>query len=378
MEDVANLVLTYEKIYDLDGMLTPLRTQAKILASHFSSSPLILDDIRDWDFADAFIMVFSISKYHGFDIFKTADSKLFRKILWLDKSSSTHKSDRKQFIELLDSCFKLVSRQAPRVAEKTIDTLSNLYMLFDKGIIVPRENFLPEILRSRKATNDMVFEAAEIDAKDERFVALSEKIGHREAHYESQEEHVKDQVWWTGVWLNSLLLESAFWDIPFHMWDLYYPLVEYKYQRGARYLPELYKETVVREAFHVLIPEVHTLDIPDLLHVRNCSEFSSFRAETNRVYREVLESPQDFPTSDSLSNYLAEKYFRQIERIALERRPKPSTVLLRNLFSQVHPIIGLILGGREVYEEYRDKHKNWKLAISTLELKDKTRSLARK
>ena len=160
MADILNLVLAYEKIYDLDGMLNPLRTQAKILASHFSGNRLVLDDVRDWDLADAFVMVFSVSEYYGFNIFEAADPKLARKILWLDHSRSTRKSDQKQFVELLDSCFSLLSRRAPKIGGKTIDTLSNLYMLFEKGVIVPRENFLPEIMRSRKATSDMVFEAA--------------------------------------------------------------------------------------------------------------------------------------------------------------------------------------------------------------------------
>ncbi len=364
MGDIVNLVLTYDRIYDYEGMLESLRTQAKILARHFSGDKLAFEGVKGWDFSGVWIMIYSVSKYHGFDLIKVLDSTLMQKCEWLDEAKSTRKVDCERFIRIIDSCFQLLSKNVPIVAEKLVSTLFDIHRLFDEGIIIPRESLLPEIGRARKAISDMVSDAVERDMQDEGFLSLVSCMSN------------EDNKWWSSFTLNAGLLESSYLGIPLHVWDADLPLVEYKYQRGARYLPKIRKMEVIREAFSVLIPEVYTLDVQDLLKVRNSSEFSSFRREVGRVYREMLEAPQDCPDAKSLSEHLKSNYFSQLEQLALERRPKPSTVLLRKLVSEVHPIIGLVMGGEEVYEEYRDKYKSWRFAVSTLEMKGKLQNLA--
>lgn len=364
MEDIVNLVLTHDKVYDYEEMLQPLGTPAKVLAQHFSGVKLTFEDIKGWDLSGIFIMIVSICKYHGFNLIEIVDSALMQKCVWLDQAKSTRKVDCERFIRIIDSCFQLVLKNAPVVAEKLISILSNVHRLFDEGIIIPRESLLPEIIRARKATSDMLEAATDADMEDRAFLSLVHKISE------------KDDPWWTSFYLNGGLLESSYLGIPLHLWDIDLPLVEYKYKRGAQYLPKFGREKVIREAFSVLIPEVYTLDVSDLLKVRNSSEFTSFRREVDRLYRETFEAPQDFLDADSLSRYLKSNYFLKLEQLALERRPKPGTVLLKNLFSVVHPIVGLVIGGKEVYEEYRDKYKTWRFAVSTLEMKGKLHNLA--
>jgi hypothetical protein len=263
----------------------------------------------------------------------------------------------------MDSYFRLVSICAPTVAEKAIDTLSNLDRLFHEDIIISRKSRFPEVAKAIKATVDMAGAAADTDMEDEAFLSLVAWMDN------------KDNQWWTSFTLNEDLLLSSYLGMPLHVYGQDLQLVEYKYRRGARYLPELRKTEVLRQAFSVLVPEVYTLDVPDLLAVRNSSEFRSFRGEINKVYRELLAAPQHFPDAKSLSEYIQSRHLSELEKLALERRPKPGTVLLRSLFSQVHPIVGLVVGGKEVYEEYKHKYKDWRLAVSALEMKGKLRAI---
>lgn len=363
MEDIVNLVLTYDRIYDYEEMLEPLRTQAKAMAQHFSGDRLTFEDVKEWYFQDTFIMIFSISAYYGFDVRRVLDNRFWERILWLQKAKSTRRSDCERFIKIIDSSFQLVLKNAPTVAEKVIKTLADFPKLFDKGIIVPRENLRPDLNKAAKATAEILMEAIEIDEKDDRFVALASEIG------------AGEDIWWVSAYINGGLLESSYLGIPLHLWHVYLPLIQYKYQRGARYLPKFREIEVTKEAFSVLIPQVYALDISDLLEVRNSSEFSSFRREVSDIYRGTLEAPQDFPNASSLSEYLKSNYFSKLEKLALERRPKPGTLLLKKLISEVHPIIGLIIGGKEVYDEYRHKYKDWRFAVSTLEMKMKLQNL---
>lgn len=365
MEDIVNLVLAHDKIYDYEEQLKLLRTPAKMLAQHFSGDKLDFEDLKEWDLCGAWILIYSVSKYHGFNMLNALDSRLEQRLLWLDQAKSSRRVDRERFIRIIDSCFQLVSKNAPIVAEKLISTLSDIHRLFDEGIIMPRESLLTERNIARKATHEMLKAATEADMKDEAFLSLVHNT--REG----------DDPWWVSFCLNGSLLASSYLGIPLHLWDIDLPLVKYKYQRGARYLPKPRKEEVIREAFSLLIPEVYTLDIPDLLKVRNSSEFSSFRKEVDKVYREALEAPQDFPDANSLSEYLKSEYFSKLEQLALERRPKSGTVALKALVSAVHPIAGLIIGVKELYDEYRDKYKNWRFAVTTLEMKDKLRTFRR-
>lgn len=370
MKDIVNLFLAYDKVYDYDGSLESLKAPAKILAQHFSGDKLAFEDVRGWRFDEIFVMINSISEYHGVNLKKLNlpnHPRVMQGLLWLDEPKfNTRKADCERFVRVIDGYFHLLHKNNPAVAEKVVNTLGNLYKLFDEGVIISRESFLPEIMRARKATVDMAGDAANTDMEDEAFLSLVSWMAN------------EDNQWFTSFTLNAQLLDSSYLGIPLHLWDLDLPLVEYKYQRGARYLPRLRKMKVVRDAFSVLIPEVYTLDVLDLLKVRDSSEFNNFRKEVNRVYKEVLENPQNSPDANSLTEYFKSNYFSQLEQLALERRPKPGTVLLKKLVAGVHPIVGLVTGGEEVYKEYRDKYKTWKFAVSTLEMKEKVQTFVRR
>jgi len=374
MKDIVNLFLAYDKVYDYDGSLESLKAPAKILAQHFSGDKLAFEDVRGWRFDEIFVMIDSISEYHGVNLKKLNlpnHPRVMQGLLWLDEPKfNTRKADCERFVRVIDGYFHLLHKNNPAVAEKVVNTLGNLYKLFGEGGIISRESFLPKIMKSRKATSDMASDAADRDMEDEAFFSM--------LSWRSNEHGQWLAKWAESFFLNAQLLASSYLGIPLHLWDLDLPLVEYKYQRGARYLPWLGKMKVVRDAFSVLIPEVYTLDVLDLLKVRDSSEFNNFRKEVNRVYKEVLENPQSSPDANSLTEYFKSNYFSQLEQLALERRPKPGTVLLRKLVAGVHPIVGLVIGGEEVYKEYRDKYKTWKFAVSTLEMKGKLQTLARR
>ena len=271
-----------------------------------------------------------------------------------------------RFKKLLDRFSRVLAKNAPEVLEKTTNTLAYLHLLFSEGIIVPRKDFLPEIIRARKAIGDVAAQAVDADMHDKGFLSLvSWMSGRAEKEFKS-------------LFLNKHLIESSYLGIPLHVWDKDLPLVEYKLQRAAIYLPKVSKREAIREAFSVLIPEVYAQDIPDLLRVRASTEFKNFRKEVDKVYGQVLDAPQDFADSGSISEYFKSKYLPELEHLALERRPKPLKVLMRKLVSAIHPIAALLIDGQEIYEEFRDKHERWKFAVSTLELKGKLRTMPKR
>lgn len=369
MKDIVNLALTYDGIYDYEEMLDPLRANAKALSRHFTGDRLSSEDVKGWDLDTNFLVIFSISDYYGFDLKNLlgSDSRLIKRVLWLDEAKSTRKADCEGFIKLIDDCFKVLLENAPNVAEKVIYTLSELHRLFDEGLIISRETILPEIMKAREAvTFDMIEAAVVSDLEDKVFLSLISEI------YE------KTEPWWVSFTINAQLLESSYLEIPLHLWDIDLPLVKYKYERGARFLPKLTKEEIIQQAFSVLIPQVYALDIADLLEIRNNSEFRNFRKEVSKIFKEALEAPQEISDANSIRTYLEGKYFSQLEGLALQRRPKPGTVLLKKLVSNVHPIVGLVVGGKELYEEYRDKYRQWRLALSVLEAKDKVRAFLKR
>ena len=361
MQDIVDLVLVYDKVYDYEGCLQSLTTEARILALYFSGHKLGFEEVKGWNFAHTFLMIESISEYHGFDLRKVnvLDPRLVQSIYWLDEARSSRKADCERFIRIIDSYLRLLLRNVPAVAEKVTHTLFELRRLFEEGIIISRQSLLPQIKRAIGATFNMAWDAAERDMHDKAFLSLVSWMDN------------KQNQWWTAFTLNALLLQSSYLGIPLHLWAPDLPLVRYKYQRGARYSPTLQKTDVIREAFSVLIPEVYTVDVSDLLQVRNSSEFKGFRREVNKVYAEALETPDSLPDAGSLTKHFRSKYFSQLEQLALERRPKPGTVLLKKLISTLHPAVGVLTAGREIYEEYKDKYKTWRFAVSTLEMKEK-------
>lgn len=372
MEDLVNLVLTYETIIDYEGQLELIGDPAKLLTKHISGGELEVEDLHGWSLVDAFILVVSIAEYHGFSISKVVDldPQLAKKLLWLDEAQSTKRTDCRRFLKILDRYLQMLSKNAPAIANRTIDTLANLGQLFEEKIIVPREDFLPNIMKARQTLVNMLVDATEADMKDKTYVSLV-----CAKHGWSLDSDHRDSIWFTIMSLNSELLESSYMGIPLHLWDYDLPMIQYKYKRGALYSPKFSKKQIVREAISLFVPEIYIRDISDLLAVRASKEFKNLRKEVDKIYGEILNAPQDFPSDDSVSEYLRNKYLSQLEHMALERQPKPGTVLMRRLISEVHPILALIIGSAEVYEELKTKYGAWKLAIATLEMKQKLRTL---
>jgi len=371
MEDLVNLVLTYEAIVDYDEALELIGNPAKVLAKYLSGGALAVEDMHDWHLAEAFILIASIAEYHGFSIRNAvaSDPQLGQRLLWLDSTKSHRRGDCARFLRILDRYFWILSKNAPTIANRTIDTLANLHRLFSEHIIVPRKDFLPQIMKARKAMGNILEDAIEADMQDKKFLSLICRTN----GYRLKDDY--DRIWFESFCLNGQLLESSYLGVPLHLWDCDLPLIKYKYRRGALYLPKFGKKEIVWEAFSLFVPEIYIRDISDLLKVRTSKEFKNFRSEVDKIYGEMIDSPQDFPNDDSVGEYLKNKYQSQLERFALDRRPKPGTVLMRRLISEVHPIAALVIGSAEVYEELRGKYGAWKLAIATLEMKQKLLAL---
>lgn len=366
MQDIVNLTLIYDKIYDYEGSLGFFKIGANNLAQHLSGNKLSHEDIKGWGLSDTFILVNSIAQYHGFSLINglELDPGLEKRLVWLDYAYSSRKADCKRFLNYIDKYFQLILKNAPSVAEKVVEDLSNLSSLFDEGIIIPRESILQEAIKEREATSKMTKIATDLDMEDKDFLSLVSWMK-------------EDNQWWTSFTLNGNLLSSAYLVIPLHLWEYDLPLIEYKYRRGARYLPEIRKTEIIKEAFSMIIPEMYSLGIPELLAVRNSSEYRNLRGEVLRIYKHILENPQDFPDPNTASDYLKNNYISQIEKIALERRPNPNVMIVKKLVSIVHPIVGLMVGGAELYKELKDKYQNWRFAVSVLDVKGKIRSRKR-
>ena len=107
------------------------------------------------------------------------------------------------------------------------------------------------------------------------------------------------------------------------------------------------------------------LDIPSFLEIRNSKEARRLRSELSRVVsgEEITEA--------NASEYLTETYVRQLEEIVRARKPKVAHWLLTQSFSLIHPVAGLLVFGLEGYKQIKDSFSDWKLALTTLELKDK-------
>lgn len=96
-----------------------------------------------------------------------------------------------------------------------------------------------------------------------------------------------------------------------------------------------------------------------------------------KIYKNILENPQDFPDSNAIGDYFGTYYISQIEKIAFERRPNPTAMIVKKLISYVHPIVGLLIGGIETYKEFKDKYHNWRFAVSVLDMKGKIKEQRR-
>jgi hypothetical protein len=365
MQDVMNLSLIHNCIYDLGGELDVLRTDAKSLAGHFSGERLAPEDIRKLNMSSAFLLMNSIAEYHGVSVHSVLEvaPDLEKKLLWVDHARSTRKVDCKRFLNYMEQYFRIVSRLSPIVEQKIVDDLSNLSILFDEGIIIPRDSLLPEILKARKATDEIAFDAVEIDMGDNEFPEIGNwKDGDLDAKYLSL------------LFLNVELLESSYLGIPLHRWDLDLPLIEYKYRRGAMYLPELQKTELFKQIFSLLIPEVYSENVFDLLKFRNSSEFQNFRTEVEKIYDNYLEHPNEFSNCEEISRHLKDNYVSEIEKIAFDRRPNPTILLAKNIVSTLHPIAGILVGGHDLYQEFKQKHAGWRFAISLLNARGKLKN----
>jgi hypothetical protein len=351
LSDIVDLSLIYEQICDAEGGLeTPRKCAAPLSDYILRNEKIDLESMLDWELGDVFVMVGSVFEYVGYDMRNIVFSDKFdRRLMRLDHLKIGKRRNCAYFQKLLSEILADIKTKDASVIEKVGNFLKDIEKLYDEKVIFPRER--QKRTRARSAMSDLVAPAVELDLRDNDFITLTKECSLM-------------PPWFTAFMLDEQLLESSFEGMPLHLWSPYLPLVEYKYLRGARYFGNVKVRSVFTETFTTLIPEIYVLNIPELLEIRQTRVFRKFREE---IYDTLTkEKPLE-------ASYIREQYLKEIEDLAIQRRPRPHMILLKTLLSNVHPLVGLLLGGKEVYDEYRQRYTNWKLALSVVDLKRELR-----
>lgn len=351
LSDIVDLSLIYEQICDAEGGLeTPHKCAIPLSDYILRNEKIDLESMLDWELNDVFVMVGSVFEYVGYDMRKIFFSDKFdRRIMRLDHLKIGKRRNCAYFQKLLSEILADIKTKDASVIEKVGNFLKDIEKLYDEKVIFPRER--QKRARAYFAISDLVRSAVELDLRDKDFISLMKECS-------------AVPPWFLAVCMDHQLLESSFEGMPLHLWSPYLPLVEYKYLRGARYFGNVKVRSVFTETFTTLIPEIYVLNIPELLEIRQTRVFRKFREE---IYDTLTkEKPLE-------ASYIREQYLKEIEDLAIQRRPRPHMVLLKTLLSNVHPLVGLLLGGKDVYDEYRQRYANWKLALSVVDLKRELR-----
>ena len=362
--DIINLVLIYDGIFDgeniLKDVLSIAPNLAEILINTDNTSKIKYDELAGHNYANAFILIATIADYYGLDINYLCtipyhgERYLNERLGLIDKLKKDDEKHSKRFVDIITPTIRRGYKKNPVAIEKTIETLNDLPILLDKTII-KSEGHENQIHKVRKEHSDILFKAIDLDLEDPKFCSLI-----KAKNFENPK--------WESFVINSQILQSSGMKMPLYMQDDYSDIIKYKFLRGANSMIDLKYRELFGEAYSVLIPEIYVTGIGDLIKLRNQKVFKEFRKETTRI----IEEWHDKPFSKSCwSDYLKEQYINELEEIAINRTSKPKKILLKTALSLLHPIIGLTMGSKDVYEEYRNSYKKWKFTFSVVKTKNK-------
>lgn len=362
--DIINLALIYDGIFDgeniLGDVLSIAPNLAEILSNTDNTIKIKYDELVGHNYANAFILIATIADYYGLDINYLCTIPhhgvryLNERLGLIDKLKEGDEKHSKRFVDIITPTIRRGYKKNPDAIEKTIETLNDLPLLLDKRIIKNEWNE-NQIQKVRKKHADILFKAIDLDLEDPKFCSLI------------KDKNLEDPHWESFV-INSQILESSGMGMPLYMQDTYSDIIKYKFLRGADSMIDLKYRELFEEAYSVLIPEIYVIGIGDLIKLRSQKVFKEFRKETTKI----IEEWHDKPFSKScLSDYLKEQYINELEEIAINRTPKPKKILLKTALSLLHPIIGLTMGSKDVYEEYVNSYKKWKFTFSVVKTKNK-------
>jgi hypothetical protein len=366
--DIINLVLIYDGIFDgeniLEDVLSISPNLAEILINLDNASKIKHNELLGHNYANAFLLISTIANYYGLDIkylwtIPYHGERYFNERLGLiDKLKSDDEKHSKRFVDLITPTLRRGHKKNPDAIEKTIETLNDLPILLDKTI-TKREGYENQIQKVKKKHANILFKAIDLDLEDQKFCSLI-----KDKDFENP--------YWESFVINSQILQSSGMRMPLYMDGTYSDIIKYKFLRGADSIIDLKYRELFEEAYSVLIPEIYVTDIRDLIKLRNQKVFKEFRKETSNIIEEWFDKPV---SKSCLSEYLKEQYINELEEIAINRAPKPKWMLLKTILTLPHPIIGLIIGSGDVYEEYLHSCKKWRFTFSIAEIKDKIKKI---
>ncbi|MDD5502007.1 MAG: hypothetical protein PHH26_00915 [Candidatus Thermoplasmatota archaeon] len=119
--------------------------------------------------------------------------------------------------------------------------------------------------------------------------------------------------------------------------------------------------------FSIYLPDLGPLNIQELIKIRESSEFRNFRKDVQRESVLILEG-MDKIKSNQFEEYIKDTYQKQLDEFLMRRTPSPKRFLFKQAVSNALPAVGLLMGGMDIYEEFKDKN-DFPLLTSSIEAK---------
>ena len=351
VRDLFELGLLYDKVFDGGGQLESTIESSRLFANFLENGQV--ENLREWEFAGLAVVLLDsvILALRSRGVKEAVISKMLQYFYIIDELSPSQKRDRRLYLGVMGNLAEKLRANYPGIMQTVVTLFRDLPLL--KGSLVEYSTL--ELKKTtRPVLADYLFEAMELDAKDVQFRRIAQKV------------NKSNPPEWTAFLLNSSIMESSYLGMDLYLEDSYMPLLNYKLLRGARRDVEYRTRRLMQKSLSLLVPDVFDLDIPSFLEIRNSKDARLLRSELAR-----LVSAEKI-TRANASEYLTQTYVKQLEEIVRARKPNLAHWLLTKSFSLIHPVAGLLVLGLEGYKQIRDSFSDWKLALTTLKLRDKT------
>ena len=351
VRDLFELGLLYDKVFDGGGHLESTIESSQLFANFLENGQV--ENFREWEFEGLAVVLLDsvVLALRSRGVKEAVISKMFQYFGIIDELSPSQKRDRRLYLGVIGDLAEKLRANHPDIMQTVVTLFRDLPLL--RGSLVEYST-----LELRKTTRpvlaDYLFEAMKLDEKDVQFRRIAHKVDK------------SNPPNWTAFHLNSSIMESSYLGMDLYLEDSYMPLLKYKLLRGASRDIEYRTRRLMQKSLSLLVPDIFGLDIPSFLEIRNSKDARLLRSELTR-----LVSSEKI-TEANTSEYLTQTYVRQLEEIARARKPNLAHWLLTTSFSLVHPVAGLLVSGLNGYKQIRDSFSDWKLALTTLKLRDKT------
>lgn len=237
-KELANLTLTYDKIYDSNNVLTPLLSISPYLAE-------MLDNLNNIDknnsklieilgnenelgsgslgnYSKIFLFISSIVQYNGlhprdwWTIPRNNERFLNNRILSIDNLLKVNEKNSKKFIDIIIPSLKRAYKRNPEAIKKTADVLHEFPLL--KKEIIPNDKYWKDEVKIKTKYKDFVFKAIDLDEHDPKFCSLvSEKF----TYYDPKSKTEVYDPKWQSLLINDQIIVSSNLEMPLFLDDSY-------------------------------------------------------------------------------------------------------------------------------------------------------------